>query len=313
MSPEQCDAGKCDRRSDLYSLGIVLFECLTGKVPFESKDIYMVLSMQIKDPPPRMAKVRPDITFAPELELMVAKALSKDPSARYQSAQEFWEALQNAATAARGGRKQYTQEFNSVNQSVARASSSPIETIEQPEEAIDPEALRRKIQEAAGMMQERAQQAQAEMSAKRKAKKQAVSQLDRVVSIAQIIVPPFLTITVTAALFWIIANQAMIHSAMNQPGKKGVDSQVEKQTVHTLISQNKFDEAKALLDQHKKIGPLGQDEQENFDWVCIKLSKREAKAKHYKQAIALLDQLSDESKEDEEVKSMYKKFKKLAK
>jgi hypothetical protein len=105
----------------------------------------------------------------------------------------------------------------------------------------------------------------------------------------------------------------MIHSAMNQPGKKGVDSQVEKQTVHTLISQNKFDEAKALLDQHKKIGPLGQDEQENFDWVCIKLSKREAKAKHYKQAIALLDQLSDESKEDEEVKSMYKKFKKLAK
>lgn len=313
MSPEQCDAGKCDARSDLYSLGIVLFECLTGKVPFESKDIYMVLSMQIKDPPPRMAKVRPDITFAPELELMVAKALSKDPAARYQTARDFWEALQNAAAAARGGRKQITQEFNAVNSGVSRASGSTIETIEQPEEAVDPEALRRKIQEAAGKMQERAEQAKADLAAKRKANRQAVSRLDRIVSIAQIIVPPFLTITVTVALFWVIANQSMIHTALTQPVQKGIDPQAEKATVQSLISHNKLDEAKALLDQHKKIGPLGQDEQENFDWVCIKLSKREAKAKRYKQALALLDQLSDESKEEEEVKTLLKKYKKLAK
>lgn len=313
MSPEQCDAGKCDQRSDLYSLGIVLFECLTGKVPFESKDIYMVLSMQIKDPPPRMSKIRPDITFAPELELMVAKSLSKDPSARYQSAQEFWEALSSAAAAARGGRKQPTQEFNSVDQSVARAAGRPIETIEQPEEAIDPEALRRKIQEATGKMQERAEQAKAQQESRRRNKKQAVSSLDRFISIAQILVPPFLTIIVTVALFWVIANQAMIHSALTQPATNGVDSHADKLSVQTLISQNKLEEAKVLLDQHKKIGPLGQDEQENFDWVCIKIAKREAKSKHFKQALALLDQLSDESKEEEEVKALFKKYKNLAK
>ena len=302
MSPEQCDAGKVDQRSDLYSLGIVLFECLTGKVPFESKDIYLVLSMQVKDPPPRLSKMRSDIEFSPEMEMFVAKSLAKDPDARYQSAQEFWEGLAAAATG--GGKRQPTQEFQ-------RQSATPMSNPPQ-EEPIDPEALRRKIQEAAGIMQEKAERAQQEMQKRRRHRPPAVRPIDRIVSMAQIIVPPVLSLIMTAALFWVIANQSIIHSFISH-GSGSPATGGQQKTVETLITQDKLDEAKSVLEARRKEGNFNGNDQDNWDRVFTKLARKEAKAKHYKQAITYLEQLSDDAKDDDDVRALIKKWKKMVK
>ena len=87
MSPEQAMGGVVDRRSDIFSLGIVLYEMLTGAPPFAGKDVTQLLyNVSTVVPPP------PSVTnrAVPEMvDLVLAKALAKDPADRYQSAGEL--------------------------------------------------------------------------------------------------------------------------------------------------------------------------------------------------------------------------------
>lgn len=94
MSPEQAQGKKVDQRSDIYSLGIMLFEMLTGRVPFEAETPMAVLFRQIQDPPPPLSTVRPDLPYT--LEMVLLKALTKDPSHRYPSMSAFRQAWKDA-------------------------------------------------------------------------------------------------------------------------------------------------------------------------------------------------------------------------
>lgn len=87
MSPEQAQGNKVDQRSDIYSLGIVLFEMLTGRVPFEAETPMAVLFKQILDPPPPLSTVRADLPYT--LEIVLLKALAKKPEDRYPSMAAF--------------------------------------------------------------------------------------------------------------------------------------------------------------------------------------------------------------------------------
>jgi serine/threonine protein kinase len=99
MAPEQGLSGKCDARSDLYSLGIVYYEMLTGRVPFDADTPLAILMKHVNDPLPLPRKIDPAI---PEtLERVALKSLAKQPEQRYQSAAEMAAALQDAATRAR--------------------------------------------------------------------------------------------------------------------------------------------------------------------------------------------------------------------
>ncbi len=98
MSPEQAQGDKVDQRTDIYSLGIILYELTTGRVPFEAETPLAVVLKQISAPLPPPTSLKADL--APEIERVLLKALAKSPEDRFQSVAEFLGAWKSAVKAA---------------------------------------------------------------------------------------------------------------------------------------------------------------------------------------------------------------------
>lgn len=332
MSPEQCDASKLDHRSDLYSLGVVLFETLTGKVPFESKDIYQVLTMQVKDAPPKLKKMRPDLEFPDSIESVVAKSLAKEPDQRYQTADEFWLALAQAGGLKAGQFKtakdlskatdavpelikkkvepeaaKSTQDKESLRADTSAAKENkenpPAEESTGVAPGLTPDELQRKIRAATLSLQD----SEEKNNAPGKKKKSPVSSSDRIVAFFQMWMPPLMTLLATLLLFWVVANEAHLNSMFGAKGKDGV----VVQDIDGLIAQEKLDQARQLLEKKKRDGDFDQNDENNLDWVYIRLAKKEAKSKHFKAAAQLLELVSKDAKDQEEVRLMLKRYRKL--
>jgi serine/threonine protein kinase len=94
MSPEQGSGQKIDARSDIYSLGVVLFEMATGRVPYRAETPIAVIFKHVQDPLPPARSINPDLPEA--VELVILKALSKNPEDRYQTAGDMVRAIQSA-------------------------------------------------------------------------------------------------------------------------------------------------------------------------------------------------------------------------
>jgi hypothetical protein len=97
-SPEQVSAAELDPRSDIYSLGIILYELLTNHVPFTGPNPFAVMSKQLSEPVPSIRNIRSDLS--PSIEFVVKKALAKNPKDRYQNAIEMADDLKAAISPA---------------------------------------------------------------------------------------------------------------------------------------------------------------------------------------------------------------------
>jgi serine/threonine-protein kinase len=95
MSPEQVNCGPIDARSDLYSVGVSLYEIVTGQKPFQGDSHFSIMQAQLQQPP--RPPVELSASLPPSLNQIILKALSKEPAQRFQSADEFRNALKSVA------------------------------------------------------------------------------------------------------------------------------------------------------------------------------------------------------------------------
>jgi serine/threonine-protein kinase len=93
MSPEQAQGKALDARSDLYAVGVLLYEMLTGRPPFTGSDAILVMAQHIKEPPKKPSGICPEAQIPLDLEELIMRALAKDPAERPESAEAFGEAL----------------------------------------------------------------------------------------------------------------------------------------------------------------------------------------------------------------------------
>ncbi len=94
FSPEQAQGKPVDRTTDIYSLGIILFECLTGRLPFEADNLVAVAFKQVQEEPPAPSSINRNLD--PVIDRVILKALSKDPATRYQDVNSLVEDVKKA-------------------------------------------------------------------------------------------------------------------------------------------------------------------------------------------------------------------------
>lgn len=121
MSPEQAQGKTLDARSDIYSLAVILYEMLTGKLPFDARTPMEYIQHHITKPPLHLDQRVPGKTFAPGLGDALARALEKRPEDRYPTAAHFAEALKPFAP---GGGKGFSGIFPKDNEAITKAGKT---------------------------------------------------------------------------------------------------------------------------------------------------------------------------------------------
>ena len=112
LSPEQAQGHAVSAQSDLYSIGIVLYELLTGQIPFEGDSPVTIALKQVSETPEPPSRLNPAVM--PELEFVVLRALAKDPAERYADADEFIAALEAVRNGQAPAPGQSTAAFGAV-------------------------------------------------------------------------------------------------------------------------------------------------------------------------------------------------------
>ena len=326
MSPEQCTSSKVDHRSDIYSVGIVIYETLTGTVPFMSDELAKVMAMHLTDPPTPINKVRPDLQFPEMLERVVARCLSKSPDDRYQDMDDLASAITEAA-------KQTDRPNNlAVSQPLPVLQPGPLATSEDfgvqaairrtaehdkdSREFITPKPNTKDLAtRALEELQQRTSGEYNELSAAA-IKSTAANQRQTAtpakyrsapgVDFGQImrIGVPVLVGVVLVAVALVYANGAM--TSKTTPVRK-------PQTIadaENLIKNGKEEEALPIIDFIKKDskGKLPKPQMDKINSLYLKVAKSYASDERYSEAITLLNKIPPKTPDAREIKKLLRQY-----
>jgi beta-lactam-binding protein with PASTA domain/predicted Ser/Thr protein kinase len=132
LSPEQAQGKETTPRSDIYSIGVILYEALTGRVPFHGDSAVAVALKQVSEAPRRPSAINPNVP--PALDAVVMRALAKDPEARFRDADAFLKALDAAEKAPDQPRPEDTAAYAAVSPEGERTDLREPEELEEWEE-----------------------------------------------------------------------------------------------------------------------------------------------------------------------------------
>jgi serine/threonine protein kinase len=125
MAPEQIQGAVVDARTDIYSLGIMMYEMLAGKVPFDRPTSVNILMAHVGEPPPAMREVNPNLVCSPVFEDLVMRCIAKDPAERFRSMDEVLQAIKHAHGVSMTGQLAAVMASGSYMPPPMRSSSKP--------------------------------------------------------------------------------------------------------------------------------------------------------------------------------------------
>lgn len=314
MSPEQCEGLAIDQRTDLYSLGIVVYECLTGRPPFLHRDVRKILEMQVKDLPDKMKAPAGQASFPAHLDRFMRVALAKNPAERFSSAQEFWDG------------------FSGVLQSLKLEAANNDFLPET--KAEKSEVVANKAPDAAGALKHGNREGNFSLppatppvgsklrnnaatlvldpsGTSNDKKKKAVPFLSRVAGLCQHLLPPMTSLVLTLLLFAVVAFEARqenehLRTMMKQDHKEDNASAAAA----LLVSQGKLGAACQVLAGKARLSKLNAGEQQSLDYLYVRLAEQQARTKHYARALKLLNQVSTAYRNDEKYKRLLQQCRK---
>ena len=125
MAPEQAIGAPTDHRCDLYTVGVILFELLTGERPYIADDPMRVLQMHMKSPIPSLRALKPELNLSPEIEGVIVRAMQKSPADRFVDARSFTVALHHLPETGTRKRSPSTRRATTMD----NESSTPAESL----------------------------------------------------------------------------------------------------------------------------------------------------------------------------------------
>lgn len=126
MAPEQVTGEVADPRMDIYSIGCIMYQLLTGRLPFSDKTMFGVLTQQVNMKPPPLREVAPEADLPEEVEAIVVRAMEKTKEARYQTMLEMVEAIAAAPRGTSGSHGDRSMTMGTSNLAAAAAEARKI-------------------------------------------------------------------------------------------------------------------------------------------------------------------------------------------
>ncbi|PWT99702.1 MAG: hypothetical protein C5B53_05055 [Candidatus Melainabacteria bacterium] len=327
MSPEQCTSSKVDHRSDMYSLGIVIYETLTGEVPFLADELVKVMAMHLSDPPPLLNQVRSDLRFPTELEEVVSRALSKSPDDRFENMDEFAQALEDACKPqdkpVLPTSSASLRDFASIAPGPL-ASSGEFIARKETREAVAPlpkprDLASRALEELAQRSSSAYDSVQADRDpsnernpiipptafpdlANEKFVRRRTNNTFGWQDITRVAAPFVFAIALLAGIVVFAANDPVMMKFLPWKNNDQVDN---------LIKEGNLEAALPLMQDLKRQGKLNKVQMENMNKICVSLAKQYAREKRFPEAISLLEQIPQKSTQSDAAKTLLKKYKSM--